>query len=137
MFEHLHKYEIREKVVEFKLVNIEGEPVLKLAPATEANREYFRELLRLNKVNIRRANRVIDDSIMRDNLAKDRILYAQYIVVGWVGVKDGDGNLVTFSKENVAAFLQALPDWVFNQIRSFASEPENFVEGDEEAMLGN
>jgi hypothetical protein len=68
-------------------------------------------------------------SILKENREEDRELYPLYIIKGWQGMLDGDtGEEVKFSKTEAAAFLEALPDWLFDDIRNFCGNPGSFTE---------
>ena len=45
------------------------------------------------------------------NREQDRDLFPKFVIVGWDGVLDSDGEPVEFTKENCADLLAALPDW--------------------------
>lgn len=139
-FSHL---EVRaEKVVEYKVNQIEtppgttrkdtGEmlfhPVLLVTPATEANRPYWSESLKMTAM--RNSSDEVEDIIQ--GRVQDIDLFVKHdIVKGWHGVPDKDGNEAEFTKENLRAFLSSLPSWVFIGLRLFVKTPQNFVEGNQ------
>lgn len=123
----------------FPLDMIEGEASLLLAPATEVNREYYNALLKKSrsKMSSISAKKVNADTVKR-NRNEDRELYGKYVLVGWTHVLDSEGNEVKFTKENGKQFLSSIPNWMFDQIRGFASDPQNFITTiDDEEVAGN
>lgn len=120
----------KENVVEYPVYELAGEPVLMLCSATEGNSGYMNGLLRLTGQadGGRRKKLVVDAKLMDETREHDKILYAEFVITGWKGVVDVNGNEVEYSVENVKAFLAALPAWIFDYIRTFASSPDNFVE---------
>ena len=128
-FEHLGKLDVKDKnVVDYVIFQIESEPVLKLKPATEANKPYFNAVLRGSRKNMRAIRSGSINAIMlEENRAQDRELFPKHVVAGWEKVTDSDGKPVPFSEENCQDFLRALPDWIFDEIRDFAGNAANFV----------
>ena len=140
-FEHLKKLEVKAgETMPFTFYQIVGEPVLHLAPATEANKPYFNALLKRSRKNQRRLQSgSFTASVITENRDDDRELYPKFIVRGWENVVDSDNNPVTFSAEACSDFLSALPDWLFDEARQFAVDATNFVdvEVDVEEVAGN
>lgn len=129
-FTHLQRLSVNtDKTYEKVLYQIEGEPVLILAPATDANKPYLNELLRRSRKNMQRIkNQAVNASILEESRAEDRELYSRYILKGWRGVKDASGKDVPFSKEAAKEFLDAIPNYIFDEIRDEASNPQNFID---------
>ncbi|MHA1859164.1 MAG: hypothetical protein ACTSUU_06935 [Candidatus Thorarchaeota archaeon] len=140
-FEHLKKLEVKAgETAPFTFYQIVGEPVLHLAPATEANKPYFNALLKRSRKNQRRLQGGnFTATVIAENRDDDRELYPRHIVKGWDQVVDSDGESVPFSKEACADFLTALPDWLFDEARQFAVDASNYVdvEADVEELAGN
>jgi hypothetical protein len=128
-FANLKAMEVRaERTAAFTLYQIEGEPVLHMAPATEANEPYFNELLKRSKRNQRRINAGnFTSGMIQENRDNDRELYPRFVVRGWNRVVDAKGEVAEATEENVKAFLVALPDWLFDEARAFATDPHNYV----------
>lgn len=129
-FNSLKKLEVSEaSTAEFTLSVLEGAPVLILAFAGEANAPYFNALLRQVRPATagKKRNTGITAEKMRENREKDRELFGRFILKGWEGVTDDSGQEVPWTPENGQAFLEALPSWIFDDIRAFASSPENFM----------
>ena len=56
------------------------------------------------------------------------MLYAKHIVKGWTGIVDNKGKAVEFTEGECLGFLSSLPDWLFDELRAFASDLQNFIE---------
>lgn len=126
-FSHLAKLEVSgNKTVDFAIFQIEGAPVLHVVAASESNRAYFNELLR--KGGKRQAKKKVDAETVKSNREEDRVLYARHIVKGWSGIKDDKGKVVEFTEGECLGFLSSLPDWIFDELRAFASDLQNFIE---------
>lgn len=54
-------------------------------------------------------------------------IYAETIIIAWEGIKDKDGNILEFTKENVIKILVDLPE-LFSLIKEEAEKFENFHE---------
>lgn len=130
-FSHLSKYEVKaDRRIEYVLDDIEGEPILILAPATSENKPYYNKVLRKTAKNPLKAIKKINAGTVRENRDQDRVLFAKYVVKGWKRIVDGDGEEVEFSHQNCFEFLSALPDWIFDQVRNYAASPDNFIDED-------
>lgn len=140
-FEHLRKLQVRSDVVQdFDLLEIEGNPLLKVKPALEGNRAYFTSLLKRNKRYAQQLRTMgMTPELMDKTREEDRELYARFVIVGWESVVDSENKDVKFSTEDCLAFLRALPDYIFDQVRQFCSTPGNFVKNfdDDQATAGN
>lgn len=142
-FGNLKSMEVKgSSTAPFTFYQIEGEPVLHVSPATEANKPYFNELLKRNtnrRVQAALRSGKFTTSMIEENRKNDRKLFPQLVIRGWEKVKDSTGEEAEFNLENVTAFIQALPDWLFDELRNFAGEPLNFVETllDSEETSGN
>jgi len=139
-FSYLKNLEVKNKTAEYSLFQINGEPTLILKPATEVNKGYFNSVLRRSKRNLRAMKSgSISQKMIKETREEDKELYPKYIISGWKDVKDSAGKDVPFSPENCVDFLEALPDWIFDDIRNFAGSSENFSGEviDVKAKLGN
>lgn len=127
-FNYLKKLDIKSKTAQYSIYQIEDEPVLTLRPATEANKPYFNAVLKRSRRNIRAVQSgAINNKILSENRDEDRELFPRYVITSWKGIKDSQGKDVEFSIESCRSFLEALPDWVFDEIRSFAGNSANFA----------
>lgn len=134
-----------DREIDFVFALIEGEPRLKVRPATEANRPYFNAVLRSSGKGLLKRMRGgrLNAEALAESRAQDRKLFAEFVVRGWENVVDGDGVAVPFSRENVEGFLEALPADLFDELRAFCSNPDNFrgenalTQEDTEKLKGN
>jgi hypothetical protein len=128
-FSQLKELEVSsDETVDYCIYQIEGEPMLSLLPASESNKSYFSALLRKSRSKVRAIKSAkLSPGMIKDNRDEDRELYSQHIIKGWDGVVDSDGKTVPFTTDNVEDFLNALPDWIFEDIRNFASDIQNFI----------
>lgn len=128
-FSNLAQHSVAVQAVPYRLFQIEGEPVLRVLPATEENKPYFNALLRQTKESLRslQATGASADAVeARRKLARD--LIADHVLVGWEGVVDASGREVAWSKDDGRAFLEALPGWIFDSVQSFCQSPANFTQ---------
>lgn len=132
MFEHLSAYDPRG-TSEFVLP-IAGRPSLKMRPAGQSNAPYFNAMAKRNAKSgqLRRlAQGQVDVDSIDQNRKEDRELYPVHVIVGWTNVNDSEGKPVQFTAVTCREFLQALPDWIFDEVRNFAAIPANFLPDDE------
>ena len=117
------------KTARYTFYEVKSEPWLEVVPATERNKPYFNALLKSQQRNRRtlRSGSITVDTIRRSR-DEDRALYAKHIVKGWGNVQDAKGKAVGFSPDECADFLKALPDWLFDDLRNFASDLQSFDE---------
>ena len=129
-FSHLQSLQVTsDKTAEYPLVEIEGDYVLVVRSANEGNKDYMNELLRLTGQGRgqRRAKVKVDIKAMDAMRDNDKILYPKHVIVGWKGVQDSKGKNVPFTAEAANDFIASLPNWIFDGLRGFANDPENFV----------
>ena len=135
-FKQFKALEITSEVTaEYTIYDIENQdgssPILILSPAGEVNKEYFNALLRRSRRNMPQIQaQKFNTELIESNRANDRELYARYIVRGWKKVQDEKGRDVIFNEENCLGFLKALPHWIFDDARNFATKVRNFTEVD-------
>jgi hypothetical protein len=68
--------------------------------------------------------------MIADSLDLDREFFPLYVISGWKGVVDLEGEEVPFSPEVCAEFLAALPDWIVQELSVFAGRAHNFLPDD-------
>lgn len=139
-FSHLAKLDVPAsgtKDYELVQITINGKsPVLEVVHAGESNKVYFNELLKRGNRNQRQiVAGKITTALIEDNRDENRKLYAKHVVKGWRDVADATGKPVPFTQEAALEFMEALPDWLFDQVTSFCSDPLNFV-GDTSLDVG-
>jgi hypothetical protein len=121
-----------ETTAEYRFSNIllaNGKnPVFIVRPATESNKPYFNAVLRRSGKNAKALSAgQLDSEMIDEGRRDDRELFPKYIVTGWRDVVDSSGELVPFSKEECASFLQQLPDEEFSDLKQYCGNVRNFV----------
>ena len=129
-FSHLLQQETKQKdQAVYTFYELEGNPELDVRPATESNSSYFNALLTMQaqqRRGFRRRSLKVED--LQRSRQQDTQLYSKHVIVGWRKVVDADGKEVTFNETECVQFLQALPDWVLDDLRNFCAEPTSFHE---------
>lgn len=139
-FSHLKQYDVTsDNTVDYPITEIEGSPTLVLRPANESNRAYMNGILRSTGKRGARKSKIKVDSRMLEELRDyDRELYPEHVIVDWKNVLDVGGEIVKFTPQSAKDFIAVLPNWIFDSIRMFAANPENFVDViDSEDKAGN
>jgi len=125
-----------QTVVEFVFLQIPGRPVLKVAPATESHEAYYSDFLEasaklapraLQAQKKRNKNMKVARQIISESRDQERELFSRHIVRGWEDVVDDQGEVAEFTQENCLKFLQALPDFLFDDLQEFCKMPSNFM----------
>lgn len=132
-FGHLKKMEVKGgSTAEFKMHALDGTPVLTVKPAMESNKAYFNASLKASRSNMRSIrNGNVTAGLLDETRETDRELYGKHVVVGWSNVMDSSGKPVQFSRDIAADFLEALPNWLFDELREFCGTPSNFIADDQ------
>lgn len=116
------------RTAELKLHVIDGAPTLVLLLAGESNKPYFNAQLRKARKGLRAARSgMITAAMLEESRDEDRELYAAHVVRDWRGLVDDDGKSVPFSEDACKQFLHALPNWLFDEVREFATSISNFM----------
>ncbi len=100
---------------------------LRVRPASDANPDFFNAVLKANKRKSRAASKPTRESIAMAR-REDIRLFSKYIVIGWSSVQDAKGKNVPFSEDNCIEFLTAIPKDMFNDLRLFCLDINNFRE---------
>lgn len=132
-FSHLAGKQVtRDLRTTLTLYQLAGAPKLHMKPATEANKPYFNAMLRRTKRSARQlAKGNITAEMIEENREHDRELFPKFVVTGWDDVVDSRKQPVPFSAEACVQFINALPDWIFDDVRNHAGEATSFVQDDE------
>lgn len=138
-YSHLSVMTVKvDRTSDYTFENIPGQPILRVRFAGEANKPYYNEVLRRADHLAKRKLKISTD-LIRDNRDRDRELYPKHIVVGWPRAPlDKDGKQNPFSKEEVEAWLRAVPDDVFDELREHCRDANNFRDSmDTAGVAGN
>lgn len=146
-FSHLEKLAVdNESTAPYPFPRIMGVPVLTVRPAHRINRDFLNVMLAASKDVSRQAQKALNGEDMQlDKVREQDVeIFADCIVVDWENVQDADGNEVPFSKEACVEFLSKIPEDMFDNLRIFCLNIENFRGGrkpvtkqEEEAISGN
>ena len=107
---------------------------LHVCHAGRTNKPYTKALMARNAktgLNRRLARGKIDATVLDENEAADRELFPKFIITGWEGVKDQDGNEVPYSHENCREFIAQLPAWLMQDLSNFCGTASNFIDDDQ------
>ena len=117
----------------FTFEEIEGEPALEVRPIGEQNKQYTNNVLKKGKKTLRTLQKgKMSVKTLKENREQDYCLFSRFVVVKWpTAPVDMDGNEVPFSIVNCETFLRAVPVRMFNELREFCGEDDNFLEEDE------
>lgn len=131
-FTHLGNLAVTaDNIIEYPLNELDEEvkPVLLLRSPSEGNKDYTNGILRLTGQadGGRKKKLKVDAKFMDEMREQDRELYPQCVIVGWKHMPDAEGKDVPFSAEACAELLAELPNWIFDGVRGYAQDPENFV----------
>jgi hypothetical protein len=136
-FSHLRKLDVDgAKTARYELMELEGEPVLIGVFAGETNKPYWNSVIKRGARRARRRKATnLSAEELQDHRDHDRELFPKYVIKGWEGVVDVHGAAVEFTQENCAAFIEALPYHIFDDVRNFFCSPESF--SDDEELSGD
>lgn len=118
------------KEIPYKFDMLDGfAPTIWSLPATEDNKPFMNESLR--RVAVRRARRtkVTNADTVKASRQEDKELLAAFCAKRWD--MEIDGAKVEFSVAEVQAFFEALPDFVFDDYRSYITDITNWIEAKE------
>lgn len=120
-----------DNVVEYRLAQIElgGKiPSLFVVHAGDTSPRYHNAFLKSLKGKTRQfATGNVNAVMLAEMRAADRELYPKYIIKNWKDVIDNVGDQVPFNPENCRQFVEALPDVIFDEIRNFCGQYNNFL----------
>lgn len=111
-------------------------PSIFFRPMVEANKLFLHERIRLSAERAEAmAKSKKKDKVMQladrmdEDRETDRVLIAKTCAIRWgTAPKDADGKEHEFSAEECLSFLQALPNYIFEPLRSWVQNPYNFID---------
>lgn len=105
----------------------------------QTNKPYFNALLKGGAKKVRAVNAgKVNIGMIEENRNEDRGLYPQHVITGWKDVCDARAEDVSFSKDACTDFLKHLPDHIFDEVRNYFGNPDNFmgeIPSEEEARV--
>ncbi len=128
-FSYLASLEIPNEAKPYSM-DIQGEDaILHLLPAAESNKPYWNAVLRYNNDKLKggKKSNKVDAASVAKNRKIDQQLIAGHCLVGWEGIKETNGTDVPFTKENGLEFLSSLPGHMFDPIKNWAADKENYL----------
>lgn len=117
---------------------LEDLPTLICRPATRINEGFFNAVLKAGKQAARKKKAIRkikgkqkqDAAALKEAIKKARFddidLFVAHIVTGWEDVVNKKGKSVEFTPENLRDFLRAIPPEMFDDLRMFCLDIENF-----------
>lgn len=129
-----------DSTAEYFFPDIPGNPSIVLAPATDANKPFQNERLRMS---LERAEKAAAEprgktsgpqtpegmaNDIEEEREQDRRLISGFCARAWgTAPLDVNGEAPEFSPENCYQFLKSMPDWMFDPLRNFTANVRNFV----------
>lgn len=128
-FQYLEQAEILPDLTkEYTLgITIQGlSPVLMVVSTDESANKPYRNAMQQHFIGSNLSKKSVNQqNIELTNF--DRTAYPQYVIKGWKNIVDAEGNEVPFSVNDCLDFIEMLPKYEFNGLRSFCLDPSNFV----------
>lgn len=126
------RLQIEDATAKFALPWVAPGAFLVCRPANESNKPYQSAMLGLAGKRQRLTETALSGAMTVENARQDREddrkLFPGLVVVNWGGITNTKGEAVSPTVDNIAAFLRALPNWIFDKLRVFCMRPENFVQ---------
>lgn len=134
-----HKPQAEQPVaLRIDIPGLEDEVVLQVLPALLINRRLASAQQKFASRMAKKLERKDGPSIqdLEDSQRALHEQFAKYVIVGWSGVFDVNGDEVDYSIETCIQLLGALRDEIFDEIVRFCKDAENFVEVEDPEELG-
>jgi hypothetical protein len=123
--EHTSEYPMHQ-------IQVNGKsPTLIVAPATDVNKPYFNVLLKRSGKTAKqlKAGAQVSTDMLEDSREEDKALYPKYVIKDWRDMVDAEtGKDIPFSVADCVKFIEALPNWLFDNMVKYCTEPSNFVD---------
>jgi hypothetical protein len=141
MFKKLKQHAVTSDLTAWFPLPEAGHPeaAVQVRPATEANKPYHSAIIRST---VKRARRMARGSMSAEDLkkarAEDRKLFPAHIIVGFRNIPDDHNpdQFVDFSREAAEMLCEVCPAHLFDTLRDFAGDHENFYADATEAPIG-
>ena len=135
MFNQLAKHRVNtSKLPTFDLPEIgEGAGII-VAMAGESNVDYFRAVLKQTPSDKgsrkKKKNEVVEISPaeVKKQRGIDRNMFGKHVVKGFTKIIDDKAVTVVFNEENAITLMNALPDWLFDELRTYCTNVSNFTD---------
>ena len=122
-----------DKTARLKLyaISVNGRsPTLILKSAGSMNKPYFNALLKRSAKSAQMLKSgALNAALIDENREEDRDLFPKFVLFDWEDMLNLEtGSEIKYTEEEGAEFLAAIPDWMFDEIRTFAANAANFTE---------
>lgn len=121
------------RVYVFEEIDAERAPSLIVRFAGETNAPYINAVLANSRKLLSKGKAALDSASLSKNRRQDRELYPKYVIVGWKEPMLTDEG-VPSTDADIPDFINALPDDMFDGLRTYCSKPDNFRPGVSEAV---
>lgn len=133
---------VTDKKVEYELFELQGAPLLTVCCAQD-NEDYLNKIrsqrsqierkVRRIQAKQKKSRRLRPTDIIQELMRPvDCECYPGTVVKGWdKNIVDITGTKVPFTEENCSAFLAKLPNHIFDPLRIFVADPNNFLDIDD------
>ena len=103
-------------------------PTLYGRHAGQSNKPYYNAIFKsgVKQTKALRKNRMTPE-MADNNRDEDRVLYPKFVITAWSDMVDSNMDPVLFSQDDCAKFFQHLPDHIFDEVRDFYADINNFV----------
>lgn len=131
-----------DKKVEYELFELEGAPLLTVCCAQD-NEDYLNKIrsqrsqierkVRKIQAKQKKSRRLRPTDIIQELMRPvDVECYPGTVVKAWdKNIVDSTGAKVAFTDDNCSAFLAKLPNHIFDPLRIFVADPNNFLDIDD------
>lgn len=102
-------------------------PTLIGKPCGQINKAYFNALMRTSAKRALQATSRQNLAAAEEHRRVDRTLYPKFVITSWEDVVDANGEAVMFTEENCIEFIRHLPNHVFDEVRAFFLDMNNFT----------
>lgn len=132
-FSFLNQYAVsgdsRARLTLFGITLANGlSPTLIGRPCGQTNKGYFNALMRSSAKRSLTSGSRQSPAAMAEHRKVDRKFYPEFVITGWEDVVDAKSKEVPFSVDDCKGFIGHLPDHVFDEVRAFFLDMNNFVE---------
>ena len=144
-FNHLKQKDPAGRVVSMPMPEIAPGAAISVVHAGQSNTRYYDAVLlkATKRIRTNRGVQAVTTDMVAQTRNEDRDLFGQFIVKGWTGIKDDEGNDVPYSVPHAKELMHAMPDWMFDTLQQFAQDPKNFfddppaTDAEAEELAGN
>lgn len=133
-FKHLDGLRIdHQTTVWYEMPEVCPGAALLVAPMTQSNKPWMNAALRKSGNRPTGKKSKLSIETIDTNRLDDIELMPRFIVRGWRNILDENDQEVPFNAQNARELLEALPDWMVDDLRKFASDPMNFISAEDDA----